>query len=115
MIGIALIIGAAILVGGTLLVKYWNKIIDFLKKVISKLQVKFKETLMGAAVFLRKVGNKFQNRTKHYSKSEEGKWKETIFTDEQEVNEIPEEYRNYAKENEDYDLTPQLELQLKEA
>lgn len=117
MIGIALLIGAGLIAGTTLLVKYWNKVIGFLKKVIGKLQAKLKvgQKLMGAAVYIRKVGDKIQNRTKHYSKDEVGKWKETIVTYEQEVDEIPEEYRRYATEDEDYDLTPELELQLNEA
>lgn len=117
MIGIALLIGAGLLVGGTLLAKYWNKVIDFMKKVIAKLEVKLNvnQKLMGAAIYIRKVGDKIQNKTKHYSKDEVGKWKETIVTYEQDVNEIPEEYRKYASETEDYDLTPELEVQLNEA
>ena len=117
MIGIALLIGASLLVGSTLLVKYWNKVIEFMKKVINKLEVKLdvNQKLMGAAIYIRKVGDKIQNKTKHYSKNEVGKWKETIVTYEQDVNEIPEEYRKYASETEDYDLTPELELQLNEA
>ena len=117
MIGIALIVGAALIAGGTLLAKYWNRVLDFMKKVISKLDAKLSgnSKLMGTAIFIRKIGNKFQNRTKHYSKDEIGKWKETIVTYEQEENEIPEEYRKYATEDDEYDLTPELELQLMEA
>lgn len=117
MIGIALLLGTALLVGTTLLAKYWNKVIDFMKKVIGKLEVKLNknEKLMGVAISIRKVGDRIQNKTRHYSKNEVGKWKETIVTYEQEVSEVPEEYRKYASETEDYDLTPELELQLNEA
>lgn len=116
MIAVALLIGAVI-VGTTLLAKYWSKVVDFMKTVIGKLQVKLdaSQKLMGAAIFIRKIGDKIQNKTKHYIKDEVGKWKETVITYEQEVDEIPEEYRKYASEDEDYDLTPELELQLNEA
>lgn len=117
MIGVAILLAAGLLVGTSLIVKYWNKVVDFMKNVVNKLQAKFslQEKVMGVAVAIRKVGNKFQNRTKHYSKNELGQWKETIVTYESEANEIPDEYKQYAKENEDYDLTHELELQLQEA
>ena len=98
MIGIALIVGAAI-VGATLVARYWNKILDFMKKVIKKLSAKLSANskIMGTANYIRKVGNKFQNRTKYYSKNEEGKWKETVVTYEQTESEIPEEYRSMLR------------------
>lgn len=112
MIGIALILGAVI-VGGTLIAKYWNKVVGFMKTVITKLKTKVQGILMGSAVFLKKIGDRFQNRTKHYSKNEAGKWKETIVTYEQNKEEIPEQYRNYITMDEEFDLSPELELQLK--
>lgn len=117
MIGIALILGATIILGSTLLARYWNKAIEFLKNTIHKLQEKFASarTLMGSSIFIRKFGDKYQNRTKHYSKDKFGHWKETIVTYEQQEEEIPEEYKNKASETEEYDLTEQLELQLSES
>ena len=115
MIGIALILGATLIVGGTLIAKYWNKIIDFMKTVINKLQLKVRGVVMGSAVFIKKIGDKFQNRTKYYSKDEVGKWKETIVTYEQNEDEVPEKYRNYAIMDDEFDLSPELELQLKNA
>ena len=70
---------------------------------------------MGSAVFLKKIGNKFQNRTKHYSKDELGKWKETIVTYEQNEDEVPEKYRNYATMDEEFDVTSDFEMELKNA
>jgi hypothetical protein len=115
MIGIALILGATLLVGGSLLSKYWNKVIDFLKNVIGKLKTKIKGVIMGSAVFIKRLGDKFQNRTKHYSKDEVGKWKETIVTYDQNENEVPEKYRNYATLDDEFDISPELEMQLKQA
>lgn len=70
---------------------------------------------MGTAIYIRKLGDKIQNRTKHYTKDEVGKWKETIVSYEQNWNEFPEEYRKYVRTDEEYDLTQELELQLAEA
>ena len=112
MIATALILGAGVLIGGGLITKYWNKIVSVLKSVITKLKAKIKGILMGSSVFIKKLGDKFQNRTKHYSKDEVGKWKETIVTYEQSENEVPEKYRNYATMDDEFDLTPELELQL---
>lgn len=114
MIGIALILGAVI-VGTTLIARYWSRIVDFMKKVFYKLKSKINGVLMGSCVFIKKLGDRFQNRTKHYSKNELGKWKETIVTYEQEEDEVPEKYRNYATLEDEFDLTPELELQLQQA
>ncbi len=118
MIGIALILGAALIAGGTLIAIFWNKIMDFIKNTARKLEEKFAQSqkLMGVVQFIRKLGNRFQNRTKHYLKDvETGKWKEVIVTMEQEADEIPEEYRRHAEQTDEYDLTPELELQLNQA
>lgn len=114
MIGIALIL-AGVIIGTGLLAKYWNTAIDFMKKVIYKLQAKVKGMLMGSAIFIKKMGDRYQNRTKHYSKDEIGKWKETIVTYEQNEDEVPEKYRDYSTLEDEFDLTPELELQLKQA
>lgn len=114
MIAIALILGATAIIGTTLIAKYWNKVLSFLQKVIQKLKAKVQGTLMGSAVYIRKVGRKFQNKTKHYSKDEMMRWKETTVVYEMEEEEVPEEYRRYANEYEDYDVSDELEMQLKQ-
>lgn len=114
MIEIAIILGAAIIAGGTLLAKYWNEVIGFMKKVINKLKAKVRGLLMGSAVFIKRVGNMIQNRTKHYSKDELGRWEEKIVVLEQNEKEVPEKYKEYATIEDEFDLTPELELQLKQ-
>ncbi len=111
-IAVPLILGATLIVGATLVAKYWRKMLDFLKTVLTKLKQLIKGTLMGSAVFLKKLGDKFQNRTKHYSQNEQGKWKETIVCYEQNADEIPEKYRDYAGFEQELDLTSELQLQL---
>lgn len=110
-IAVPLILGALI-VGGTLIARYWRQMVEFLKKVLNKLKQVIKGTIMGSAVFLKKLGDKFQNRTKHYSQNEQGKWKETIVCYEQNADEIPEKYREYAGFDQEFDLTSELQLQL---
>lgn len=112
MIGIALILGAVIL-GTTLVARYWNTIVDFMKKVIYKLKARVRGTLMGSSVFIRKLGDRYQNRTKHYSKDETGKWKETIVTYDQNEEDVPEKYRNYAALADEFNLDAELEMELK--
>lgn len=113
MIATALILGAAIFVGTSLLTRYWNKVVDVMKRAINKIKNLVAGILVGSTIFIRKQGEKFQNRTKHYSKTNLGKWEETIVSYEQMANEVPEEYQNYALLNDEYDLTLELELQLK--
>lgn len=116
MIGIALILATAAIAGTTLIAKYWNKVLSFLKKVSEKLSLRFSknEKIMGVAVYIRRIGEKFQNRTKHYSKDEMMRWKETTVV--YDMNEeVPEEYRQYTSEYNDYDITDELALQLKQA
>lgn len=113
MIEVAIILGAAIIAGGTILAKYWNQILDFMKGVILKLKKKMTGILMGSAVFIRKIGDRIQNRTKHYAKDKLGTWQEKIVTLEQNEKEVPLQYRKYVTIEDEFDLTPELELQLK--
>ena len=112
MIIAASVILGAVIIGATLVATYWNKIVDFMKRVLNKLKQVVKGTIMGSAVFLKKLGDKFQNRTKHYSQNEQGKWKETVVSYEQDADEIPEEYREYAGFENEVDLTSELQLEI---
>ena len=112
MIIAASVILGAVIIGATLVATYWNKIVDFMKRVLNKLKQVVKGTIMGSAVFLKKLGDKFQNRTKHYSQNEQGKWKETFVSYEQDADEIPEKYREYAGFDNEVDLTSELQLEL---
>lgn len=113
MIEIALILGAAIIAGGTIIARYWNQILSFMKKVIQKLKGKIKGILMGSAVFIKRAGDRIQNRTKHYAKDELGTWHEKIVTLEQKEEEVPSQYRKYATIDDEFDLTSELENQIK--
>ena len=94
MIVTSLILGAVAIAGTGILAKFWNNIIDFLQKVIRKLQEKM--VVSGCKDFLKKLGDKFQNISKNYSQNEAGKWKETVVTYEMDEKEVPPEYREKA-------------------
>ena len=114
MIAVAAILGAVI-VGVSLLSRYWSKIVEFMKQVIYKLKARTHQAVLGCRVSIRRLGDRFQNRTKHYSKNELGNWKETTVTCEMDKKEVPEKYPNYARLEEEFDLTPELQLQLQRA
>jgi hypothetical protein len=111
MILAALILGTLI-VGGTLLAVYFREVQKFMQKVIQKLKVSFKTIVQGSTVFIKKIEDKFQTRTKHYSKNEIGQWKETIVTKTQEEDEVPEKYRTVATMDDEFDITPDFEMEL---
>ncbi len=119
MIAIGLIIGAGIIAGiAALVAAYWNKIVSFIKKAVEKIENKLgnNSKIYGVCTALKKLGNKFQNRIKNYRKDKEkDKWIETIVTYEENAVDIPEEYRNYAENVDEYDTTALLEQQLLEA
>jgi hypothetical protein len=112
----ALIIGVSLIVGATLIAKYWNKIFAFLKNVVNAIKFKLKRLVLGTKVFMKRIGDKFQTRTKNYSKDEETKkWKETIVTCNHNEEEIPDEYKNinYATmPGDEFEITKDGEKQL---
>ena len=109
----ALIMGATLVVGGSLIVAYWNNIIDWLKRAITKVQSLVNHVVYGTKVFIQKINEGIKEISKHYSQDEYGRWKETVVTREIPASEVPEEIRKKAKYmNELVDITDELELQL---
>lgn len=108
-----LITGAAIIAGTTLIAKYWNNIIDWLKRAITKVQSLIKGIVYGTKVFIQKTKEGIKEISKHYSQDENGRWKETLVSREIPASEVPEEILKKAKYmNEMLDITDELELQL---
>lgn len=114
MLPILFLLGAAV-IGVGLVATYWKNIVGFIKKVKTKIEEKLRKPILGCSVFIKKIGDKYQNRTKHYSKNELGKWKETIVSYEQNEEDVPEEYRKYATMDEEFDLTDEMAMHLKSA
>lgn len=114
MIAVALILGA-IIVGASVVSRYWDKIVDFMKKAIYRVQAKIDRVVQGCRVAIRRLGDRFQTLTKYYSKNEQGRWRETVVAKEMDKSEVPEKYRDFAALEDEFDLTPELELQLHSA
>ena len=60
MIIAASVILGAVIIGAILVATYWNKIVDFMKRVLTKLKQVVKGTIMGSAVFLKNLATNFR-------------------------------------------------------
>lgn len=69
-----------------------------------------KGVVHGVKVFAKKLGERFQEISKHYSKKN-GNWEETTVTRTIDASEVPEEFRNIAGKKET-DITNKLQLEL---
>lgn len=109
----AILLGAGLLVGTSLIVTYWNNIISWLKKAINKVKEIVDGVVYGTKVFIKKMKEAIKEISKHYSKDEVGRWTETTITREIPENEVPEEIRRKAMSmSGEVDITDELEMQL---
>lgn len=115
MIATALIMGATLIIGVGLAVKFWNKIISYLQKLIEKVAAVIHETVLGVRVFLRKTSDGIMQITKNYSQNQETKrWKETVVKRALNEEEIPKEMRKRLILDEEFDISDELETELKQ-
>lgn len=112
MILTAILLGAATLVGGGLLVSFWNSLIDWLKRAVRKVSTIISGTIYGTKVFVKKVGSMIQEISKHYSKKTNKQWVEHITTREVPPSQVPQEILNKAKIVIETDITSQLQMEL---
>ncbi len=116
MIATSLILGAALLIGAGLVIKFWNNIISYLKKVIEKITMAIKAAVLWTRVCLRKTSDGIIQITRSYSENTETKkWKETVVRRVIDENEIPKEIRSRLTMDEEFDITDELELKLQGA
>lgn len=81
------------------LTRFFEKALNMLKTVISKLAAKVRGVLLGSAHFFRRIGNRYQEGTKNYSLEEEiGEWNETTVTRDITLEDIPPQYRTLDDE-----------------
>lgn len=117
MIPVAVIVGATLIVGIGVAVKFWNKIISFLQRLVEKLKNVVQGVLMGVKVFLRKTKDGIQYVTKTYAQDKETKkWEEGLVKKDIEVKEIPKEEKQKLDQmemDEDFDISEKLELKMK--
>lgn len=109
-----LIMGAAIIAGTSLIAKFWNTIVSWLKRVYEKLRTIVQGVLQGTTIFFKKMGEAAKEISKNYAKVGT-KWQETIVQKNIDANEIPEEYRAKMRmNNTEYEFTDELEMQLQQ-
>ncbi len=109
-----LIMGAALIAGTSLVVKFWNTIISWLKRVYDKLRSLIQGVLKGTTIFFKKMGEAAKEISKNYAKVGT-KWQETVVQKSITADEIPEEYRMKMKRNNmEYEFTDELEMQLQQ-
>ncbi len=116
MIATALIVGATLLVGITLAIRFWNSIITYLKDAIIKVSEAIHNTVLGVKVFLRKTSDGVMQITKNYSQNAETKkWKETIVKRALSEKEIPKEKRERFTMDAEFDISVEFEAVLTNA
>ena len=108
--------GLALLVGGALIVAYWDDIVDWLKDFIPKVVQFFrdlpKKIAHAAAVFIERVEKGLAAiRHKLYYK-EEGQWVEETTTRQVKESEVPDFIKNKIRSQEE-DITEEMEMELK--
>ncbi|MGD6778534.1 hypothetical protein ACQCT3_02265 [Sutcliffiella horikoshii] len=112
MIITSMLIGAAIIAGGSLIKKFWNNILSWLKRAVQKIKQIVKLAVYGTKVFIEKIGSAFREISKHYSKKENNQWVENIVTREVSASEVPPEIRAMAQQRRETDITSELQLEL---
>lgn len=112
MIIAALIIGATAILGVSLIAKYMNNLIDWLKRAIKKVNEMIQMVVYGTKVFIKKVREGIEEISKHYSQDNENRWHETVVTRTVDENEVPAEFLNLARQRAETDITERVERKL---
>ncbi|WP_125141626.1 hypothetical protein [Clostridium transplantifaecale] len=92
---------------------FFEKILNMLRKIIQNLENKLKYAIEGSTVLIEKGINKCQVKTKNYVRDEEKHcWKEVVVEYTQSEKEIPPEYRQRYENGEVIDITEDFILKL---
>ena len=113
MILTGLIMGAAIIAGASLVAKFWNTIVSWIKRIYDKLRGVIQGVIQGTKIFLKKMNEAAKEISKHYAKVGT-KWQETTVEKTVTASEIPEEYLRKMINNRECDFTDELEMQLQQ-
>ena len=112
MIFTALIMGAAALVAVSAIAVFWNEVVSWLKRAITKVKEIISGVHKGVSVFIKKMREAAKEISKHYSKVGT-KWQETIVEKNIQYNDLPDEIKQKVRYDAmEVDVTDELELQL---
>jgi len=110
MIMLALLIGGAI-IGAGVIATYWNNIKDWIARAAKRVSEIITGVVYGVKLFAKKLGEFYQEISKHYSQDKQGNWEETIVTRKIPESEIPQDILDMAN-NSETDITHKMELEL---
>lgn len=110
MIGIALLIGAAI-IGAGAVARFWDNIRDWIIRGAEKVQKIIEGIVHGFKIFAKKIGEAYQEISRHYSKDPYGNWEETTVTRQVSANDVPADILAAAS-NHETEITEKLQLEL---
>lgn len=114
MILTGLIMGAALIAGTSLVAKFWNSIVSWMKRVYEKIRGMVQGVIQGSTIFLKKMKEAAKEISKHYAKVGT-KWQETTVEKTIAIHEIPDEYlKKMSVNNREYEFTDELEMQLQQ-
>ena len=110
-----LLAGLALLVGGILVVTWWDEIVDWLKDIVPKINKYFQDLPQqiahASAVFIQRINNGMVAiRHKLYYK-EEGTWTEETTTRKVKESEVPPFIRDKIRNREE-NITKEMEQEL---
>ena len=110
------LIGLGALVGGVLLVAFWDDIVDWLKDLVSTLKSMFasaaKKIAHAAGAFIQKIENGLAAIRHKLYYQEEGEWVEETTTRKIKEEEIPASILRKAKRSQETDVTDEIEEEL---
>lgn len=90
-----IMIATGVVIGIGLVAVFWQKIHEYMQKLVDKLKQIIEGNLLGVKIFLRHCADGFQQITKTYSQNKENKkWEEGIVKRMLKENEVPEKIKN---------------------
>lgn len=93
-----------------LFASFWQSIIGWLQKAITKIGQALKKVIHGASVFAQRIGQRFKEISKHYAKNGTV-WEEYVLTKEVAEEEVPD-YIRAMETTEEIDISDELEMKL---
>ena len=112
------LIPAAILLGVSAvalatLTPFWQDIVNFAQKVLTKLQPLFQEEIEGFLVYLKKEAQGLVKKVqKNYMKNEAGKYTERIVTENILLDDVEAKFRARLRRQDEIDISEELQLEL---
>lgn len=114
MILTSLLLGATAIVAVTAVAVFWNEIVEWLKRAVTRVQEIISGVVQGFSIFIKKMREAAKEISKHFSKVGT-KWQETIVEKNISFNDLPDEIkRKLTLDDVECDFTNELALHLRQ-